>query len=85
MEVLFMNKAEVLEKVQNIISESIDIDVEKIIPEATLTDDLEIDSLELVDLTMNFESDLGVTIEDSELEGIKTVGDIVDLIEKKLG
>jgi len=80
-----MNKAEVLEKVQNIISESIDIDVEKIIPEATLTDDLEIDSLELVDLTMNFESDLGVTIEDSELEGIKTVGDIVDLIEKKLG
>jgi acyl carrier protein len=85
MEVLFMNKSEVLEKVQNIISESIDIDVEKIIPEATLTDDLEIDSLELVDLTMNFESDLGVTIEDSELEGIKTVGDIVNLIEKKLG
>ncbi len=80
-----MNKSEVLEKVQNIISESIDIDVEKIIPEATLTDDLEIDSLELVDLTMNFESDLGVTIEDSELEGIKTVGDIVNLIEKKLG
>lgn len=78
-----MDKKELFEKVAEIISESLSIDKEKITEDAVLTDDLELDSLELVDLTMDFESELGISIDDSELENIKTVGDIVEILSKK--
>ncbi|AEX85183.1 acyl carrier protein [Marinitoga sp. 1135] len=78
-----MDRKELFEKVAEIISESLSIDREKITEDAVLTDDLELDSLELVDLTMDFESELGISIDDSELENIKTVGDIVEILSKK--
>lgn len=78
-----MNREEILEKVKNVMVDSLDTEVEKITLDASLTDDLEIDSLELVDLTMAFEEEFDIAIEDSELESIKTVKDIVDLFEKK--
>jgi acyl carrier protein len=52
--------------------------------DASFTDDLDADSLELVDLTMAFESEFGVTIEDEELEKIKTVENAVNLLTEKL-
>ncbi|BBE30765.1 acyl carrier protein [Tepiditoga spiralis] len=78
-----MNREEILEKVKNVMVDSLDTDAEKVTLDASLTDDLEIDSLELVDLTMAFEEEFDIAIEDSELESIKTVKDIVDLFEKK--
>jgi acyl carrier protein len=53
--------------------------------DSNLIDDLDIDSLELVDLTMEFENEFDVEIEDDQVEKIKTVGDIVNLIKEKLG
>ncbi|KAF2955320.1 acyl carrier protein [Marinitoga sp. 38H-ov] len=78
-----MDKKELFEKVREIMAESLSIEKEKITEEANLTDDLELDSLELVDLTMDFENELGISIDDSELEKIKTVGDIVELLSNK--
>ncbi|MBM7559179.1 acyl carrier protein [Marinitoga litoralis] len=78
-----MDKKELFEKVKKIIAESLSVEEEKITENASLTDDLELDSLELVDLTMDFENELGISIDDSELEKIKTVGDIVDLLASK--
>lgn len=78
-----MDKKELFEKVKEIMVESLSVEEEKITENASLTDDLELDSLELVDLTMDFENELGISIDDSELEKIKTVGDIVEILASK--
>jgi acyl carrier protein len=60
------------------------IDESKIVPEADLKDDLEIDSLGRVELTLALEDAFNFYLQDEELEGIKTVGDILNLVESKL-
>ncbi|HOG33897.1 MAG TPA: acyl carrier protein [Petrotogaceae bacterium] len=79
-----MNKAELFDKVRDIISEKLDVEKDKVTLQAVLTDDLGADSLELVDLAMEIESSLGTAIADSELEKIKTVGDVVETLLKKM-
>jgi len=60
------------------------IDAEKITPGASLTDDLEIDSLDMVELTLALEDALDLRLPDEELEGIVTVKDVISLVEAKL-
>ena len=60
------------------------IDESKIIPEALLGDDLEIDSLGRVELALALEDAFGFYLPDDELEDISTVSDAVSLIESKL-
>ncbi|AJG40122.1 acyl carrier protein [Thermotoga sp. RQ7] len=79
------SREEILSKVKNIISEKLGVDEEQVTEEAKLIDDLGADSLDLVDLVMDFESEFGVKVDDADLEKISTVGDIVSYIEKKLG
>jgi len=84
MEVIKMKKDDLFKRVQEIIAESLDVDVEEITPEASLTEDIGADSLELVDLTMDFEDEFSVKIETAELGEINTVEEITNLLEKKL-
>ncbi|MDN5341304.1 acyl carrier protein [Oceanotoga sp. DSM 15011] len=79
-----MSREELLKKVVSIISESLDIEEEKIKEDSRLIEDLDVDSLELVDLTMDFETELEVNIEDSQVENIRTVKDIVNILQEKL-
>ncbi|MFP4461759.1 MAG: acyl carrier protein [Thermotogota bacterium] len=79
-----MKKDELFKRVQEIIAESLDVDVEEVTPEASLTEDIGADSLELVDLTMDFEDEFSVKIETAELSDIDTVEEITNLLEKKL-
>lgn len=72
----------VFEKVRDILCDQLDIDEADVTMESSLTDDLEADSLDLVDLVMSFEDEFDVEIPDDALEQIKTVGDIVAYIEK---
>ena len=60
------------------------IDEGKIQPDARLKEDLEIDSLSKVEMSLALEDDLNLSLQDTELEGIKTVGQVVSLIESKL-
>ena len=53
-------------------------------PEARFGDDLDADSLDLVELVMALEEAFDVTVDESELEGIETVGQAFDLISAKL-
>ncbi len=64
------------EKLRNLIAETLGCDAEKVTPEATLTSDLEADSLAVVELTMALEEATGITIEDADLPNLKTVGDV---------
>ncbi|WP_077533230.1 acyl carrier protein [Massiliimalia massiliensis] len=71
----------VLEKVTEILCDQLDVDAEKVTMEASITDDLGADSLDVVDLVMSLEEEFDVEIPDEEVENIKTVGDIVKYIE----
>jgi len=79
-----MTKDELFGKVKEIIVDTLSVDEEEVTLDASFTDDLDADSLELVDLTMAFESEFGVTIEDEEIEKIKTVENAVNLLTEKL-
>ena len=71
------------EIVYKIIKDILTDDVEKIKPEAKLIDDLGADSLTAVEIVMELEKELGVDIDDSEVEKIVTVQDIINIVEAK--
>jgi acyl carrier protein len=60
------------------------VDADKVTLEANFADDLDADSLDLVELVMALEDEFDVTIEEEELEGVTTVAQAVDLVRAKL-
>ena len=72
-----------LEKVKEVLVEAINVDEDMITMEANLKDDLGIDSLAAVELSLELETAFDVRIEDEELEKLVTVADIVKLLESK--
>ena len=60
------------------------LDATKVVPEAELLRDLDLDSLDTMELTLGLEERFSVEIPDQELEGLVTVADAVTLIERKL-
>ena len=57
---------------------------EKVTLEASFADDLDADSLDLVELVMALEEQFGITVDESELDGVETVGEAFDLVYSKL-
>jgi acyl carrier protein len=76
--------SETLELVKSIIVELLSIDEAKITPEARFREDLEADSLDLVELIMAFEEKFGGEISDEEAQKLTTVGDVVKYIDEHL-
>ena len=76
--------SEIEAKVKSIISDKLGVDEAEVKPEASFTGDLGADSLDVVDLVMSIEENFDVEIPDEDVEGIKTVGDIVKYIESKV-
>ncbi|NLX92263.1 MAG: acyl carrier protein [Clostridiales bacterium] len=72
----------VFERVQKIICEQFGTEADKVTMESSILEDFEADSLDLVDLAMSLEDEFDIEVPDEELENIKTVGDIVKLIEE---
>lgn len=70
-----------LDKIIALLAEQLDLDPDNINEETRFTEDLGADSLDVVELMVTAESEYGVTIVEDELEGIKTVGDVVRYIE----
>jgi len=77
--------SDTLEKVKLIIVDLLSIDEDKISPEARFREDLEADSLDLVELIMAFEEKFGGEISDEDAQKITTVGEAVKYIEEHLG
>ncbi len=69
------------DKVKDIIVDQLDVDEDKVTMEASIIDDLGADSLDIVDMVMTLEEEFDVKISDDEVENVKTVGDIVKIIE----
>lgn len=70
-----------LDKVKEIIVDQLDVDEDKVTMDASIIDDLGADSLDIVDMVMTLEEEFDVKISDDEVENVKTVGDIVKIIE----
>jgi acyl carrier protein len=64
--------------------EVLQVPADKVVPEASFADDLDADSLDLVELVMALEETFDITVDESELDGIATVGQAYDLIAAKL-
>lgn len=74
----------VFDKIKDIIVEQLDVEEDAVTMEASITEDLGADSLDVVDLVMSIEESFDVEIPDEEVENIKTVVDIVKYIENKV-
>ena len=75
-----MAKEEIFDKLKELVVDQLGVDDDEVTTEATIQEDLGADSLDLVDLVMAVEEEFDVKIADEDLEGIKTVDDIVDYI-----
>lgn len=76
--------ADTLTEVKAIIVDLLGVDEEKIAIESRFREDLEADSLDLVELIMAFEDKFGAEISDEDAQSITTVGEAVDYIEKRM-
>ncbi|MEA3407289.1 MAG: acyl carrier protein [Chloroflexota bacterium] len=75
---------DVFDRVKNIIVEQLGVDESKVTEDARFREDLEADSLDLVELIMEFEDEFGGQISDEDAQSIETVGDAVEYIEENL-
>lgn len=76
-------KEEILNSVKEVIMEQLDVEEEKITMEASFIDDFGADSLDIVELVMQFEEKFNIEIDDSEAENLVTVGNVVNYIMNK--
>ena len=79
-----MDRSEIESRLTKVLTEELGLDESQITVDADLEDDLEIDSLGVVELLMALEDAFGVKIPDEDAEDIRTVGETVDLLEAKL-
>lgn len=75
--------SQVFERVKEIIVEQLDVDEDKVTMEASFREDLEADSLDVVELVMELEDEFDMEIADDEAEKIETVGDAVKYIDSQ--
>jgi len=80
-----LDREEIFTKVKALIVEQLGVDEDKVTLKADFREDLEADSLDLVELIMAFEEEFGGEISDEEAQEITTVGQIVDYLVKHLG
>jgi acyl carrier protein len=73
----------VFEKVAALVAEQLGIDKSKVKAESNIIEDLGADSLDVIEMLMTLEDEFGITIPDDKINQIKTVGQIVELIDKK--
>ena len=72
----------VFDKIKAILVDQLDVDENKVTMEASITDDLGADSLDIADIVMSIKEEFNVEVPDDQLQNIKVVGDIVKYIEE---
>ena len=75
---------ELYARFRNCAVEVLSVDADKVVPEAKFGDDLDADSLDLVELVMALEEEFGIEVPEEDLVGVETVGQAYDLVVAKL-
>ncbi len=79
-----MEKKEILEKIRDLVCEQLSIERDAVKPETEIYKGLGADSLDLVEMLMNVESEWDIVVEDGEVGDLKVIGDVVDLVYRKI-
>ncbi len=79
-----MNKPEIFEKIKDVLVDKYDAEGTSVAESNTLTEDLGLDSLDQVELIMEMEKQFSLKIDDDDAAKIKTVGDILNYVDKKV-
>jgi len=77
-----LDREEILNKIQEITADRLGVDESDVTPDASFREDLEADSLDLVELIMELEEQFGMEIPDEEAEKITTVEEAVDYVQE---
>lgn len=80
-----MAMAEPEARLKKIITEQLGVTEEEVVPEASFIDDLNADSLEMVDLIISIEEEFNIQVSDEDAEKIKTVKDAIEFLQEQLG
>ncbi len=80
-----MDRQEIEERVRKVLADQLARDVDEVTVEARFEEDLDADSLDLVEAVLALEEELDVKIPEEEMEGVKTVGQAVELVMTKRG
>ncbi|HWV33578.1 acyl carrier protein [Dyadobacter sp. BE34] len=79
-----MSLEEVIEETRDFLSEEFEVDRDLILPENSLKDTLDLDSLDYVDLVVLIDENLNIKLTGEDFKGIETFGDFYQLVGKKL-
>ena len=80
-----METEQIEERVRKILAENLSVPENEVTTESRFQEDLDADSLDLVEAVLALEEEFGVSIPEEEMEGVKTVGQAVNLVAEKLG
>jgi acyl carrier protein len=79
-----MDINEIQKKVKDIVVKKLGVEESQITPEASFTKDLGADSLDTVELILEFEKEFNISIEEADQDKVQTVGQVVDYLNKKI-
>ena len=73
------------EKIRDILASQLDVDKETITPDTDIAEDLSADSLDIVEFITSLESEFGIMIPQDSVQDVRTVGQVVEVVEKMVG
>jgi acyl carrier protein len=79
-----MTKDQIFDRVRTILVNAFELDPGDISPTAHLIDELDLDSIDAIDLAVDLEKETGLSVKEDELRALRVVQDIVDLIHRRL-
>ena len=79
-----METGEIEERVRKILADNLSVPEDDVTTDSRFQEDLDADSLDLVEAVLALEEEFGVSIPEEEMEGVKTVGEAVNLVAAKL-
>lgn len=79
------SKDEVLLVLRSVLSEHFDVRAEQVVPSAHLVEDLDLDSIDWIDLAVRLEMQTGQKLDEAEVASLRTVEDVVDVVHRRLG
>jgi acyl carrier protein len=80
-----MERSDALAKIQGVAAEVLSVEPDRVVETARFKEDLDADSLDLVELVMGLEEQFDIEVPEDDLEGVLTVGQAVDLVLTKVG